>query len=343
MLRVHPSLNSPEITILTDQDKGSIAAVALELPSAAQFHCSFHQRQNIIKTLGGGKGVTPNTPLWLYNLLCGCHSVAQLEAAKAKHYPNMHPTSLRYLMNLADECQYPAARCNMAENICMYRKSASSGVESMNRANAVARQCTAVDVLNAMILLIKLEGSLFEFYKQKAWSGKDILTNRGMELMEEAFKDVNPREYRLNIINRDTFHRITVSRMTSTNEYTVIIPVDEYKGTRFGSCTCGKPKTDGIPCKHMVVVAMSSKIKGLTRMHIMPYWWTTAHWQDQYAMEVNCQTDISLNTVKTSTRANDKLRYCPAWIAAKKKGRPKADVREKSVTDLIEESAKKKK
>jgi len=109
--------------------------------------------------LGGGKGVTPNMPLWLYNLLCGCHSVAQLEAAKAKHYPNIHPTSLRYLTKLADECQYPAARCNMAENICMYSKSASSGVESTNRANAVARQRTAVDVLNAMILVIKLEGS----------------------------------------------------------------------------------------------------------------------------------------------------------------------------------------
>ena len=59
--------------------------------------------------------------------------------------------------------------------------------------------------------------------------------------------------------------------MTSTNEYTVIIPVDAYKGMRFGSCTCGKPKTDGIPCRHMVVVAMSSKIDGLTRIHIMPY------------------------------------------------------------------------
>jgi hypothetical protein len=190
----------------------------------------------------------------------------------------------------------------------------------------------AVDVLNVMILLIKLEGSRFEFYKLKAWSREEILTNRGMELIVEAFKDINPREYRLNITNCDTFHRIMVSRMTSTNEY-----------TRFGSCTCGKPTTDGIPCKHMVVAAMSSKIKGLTRMHIMPYWWTTAHWQDQHAMEVNCQTDILLNTVKTSTRADDKLRYCLAWIAAKKKGWPNANVREKSVMDLIEESAKKKK
>jgi hypothetical protein len=37
------------------------------------------------------------------------------------------------------------------------------------------------------------------------------------------------------------------------------------------------------------------------------------------------------------------LRYCPGWVAARKKGRPKANVREKSVVDLIQESAKKKK
>jgi hypothetical protein len=67
--------------------------------------------------------------------------------------------------------------------------------------------------------------------------------------------------------------------MTSTNEYTVIIPVEERMGSRFGTCTCGKLKTDGVPCRHMVVVAMmSSKIEGLTRIHIMLYWWTTAHW-----------------------------------------------------------------
>ena len=255
----------------------------------------------------------------------------------------MHPTSLKYLTKLDDNKQYPAARCAMGDNVCMYSKSASSGVESMNRANSVAKDRTAVDVLNAMILLIKLERSRFDFYKQKAWSRQDVLTPRGVDLMEEAFKDVHPREYRLTITNCETFHRITVSRMTSTNEYTVIIPVDEYKGSRFGSCTCGKPQTDGVPCRHMVVVAKSSKIDGLTRIHVMPYWWTTAHWQDQYAQEVTYLSDISLNMVKTSTQADDRLRYCPAWITAKKKGRPKADVREKSVMDIIEESAKKKK
>jgi len=49
--------------------------------------------------------------------------------------------------------------------------------------------------------------------------------------MEEAFRDVNPMEYQISITNCDSFHRITVSRMTSTNEYTVIIPVEETMGS----------------------------------------------------------------------------------------------------------------
>ena len=179
--------------------------------------------------------------------------------------------------------------------------------------------------------------------KHKAWSHEEILTPRGMDLMEEVFRDINLREYRINVTNCDTFHRVTVSRITSTNEYTVIIPFQETMGMRFGTCTCGKPKTDGVPCKHMAVIAMSSKIVGLTRTQIMPYWWTTEHWQQQYPMEVNCRTDISsLKTLKTMSNADDMLCYCPAWLTPKKAGRPKANVREKSLNDLIKESAKKK-
>jgi hypothetical protein len=96
--------------------------------------------------------------------------------------------------------------------------------------------------------------------------------------MEEAFRDVNQMEWRINIVKSDNYQKITVSRMTSTNEYKVIIPVEETMGLRFGTCTRGKPKKDGVPCRHMVVIAMPSKIEGLTRTQIMPYWWTTAHW-----------------------------------------------------------------
>ena len=59
---IHPSVNSQTITILTDQDKGSIAAISDTLPEAHQFHCSYHRHQNIIKACGG-HGQTPFTAL----------------------------------------------------------------------------------------------------------------------------------------------------------------------------------------------------------------------------------------------------------------------------------------
>ncbi len=162
--KVHPCVGIPTKTIVTDQDKGSIAAIEQQAPQAAQFHCSFHRHQNIIKKCGDGKGSTPLTALWMYNLFASCNSVKQLENNKAKYYDKLHPTNLHYLTKVPDRSQYPAARC-----VCMFLKLASSGVESMNKANQLAQQRTAVDVLNAVILLIKLEGERFNRYKQKAW------------------------------------------------------------------------------------------------------------------------------------------------------------------------------
>ncbi len=182
--KIHPSIDSPKKTILTDQDKGSIAAIEEKLPQAAQFHCSFHRCQNIIKKCGGRKRCTPLMALWIYKLLFSCNSVKQLENNKAKHHNKMHPTDRHYLTKLPDRSQYPAARCAMGNNICMYSKLALSGVESMNKANQLAQQRTAVDILNAVILLTKLEGEHFNWYKQKAWKrDNQLVTEQGLELM----------------------------------------------------------------------------------------------------------------------------------------------------------------
>ena len=147
-------------TILTDQDKGSIGALKDIFTSAAQFMCSFHCRQNIISTCGGGKRNIPHTALWMFNQLVACNSMEELELKK-KHYKELHPTDHHYLTKLPDECQCPAARCAMGDNICMFGKSASSGVEAMNCANKLAWQKTAVDVLNGVILLMKLKAERF--------------------------------------------------------------------------------------------------------------------------------------------------------------------------------------
>ncbi len=130
-----------------------------------------------------------------------------------------------------------------------------------------------------------------------------------------------------------------MSRMKSTSEYTVTIPTKDTMGSRFGSCTCGKPTKDGVPCKHMVAIVNASKIKGLSRIQIMPYWLTSDHWQAQYTADVYCRTDVSMNAIKATSNPEDDLCYCPAWTAGNKKGQPNKNIHQKSVIDLIEESS----
>ena len=341
--KIHPSIDGPTKTILTDQDKGSIVSVANIFQHAVQFHCSFHRRQNIIKTCGGGKGKTPLSALWMFNLLCSANSIKQIADYKAQYLHNMQPSDSHYLEKLPDKRQYPAARCAMGDNIYMYSKSASSGVESMNWANNLARERTAVDCLNAILIILKLEGKRFDLFKQEAWGRDDmVLTTRGLDLMEDAFMDVDICDYRLNVTHEETSHRCTVSRLLSNNQYIVNIPIEEDScGSRFGTCTCGKPAKDGLPCQHMVVVVKGIAIEGLIRVSIMPYWWTTSHWRAQYAVDEYCRTDVSLANIKATHHPDDKLRYCPGFVSVKK-GRPKKNARKMSVMDHIEEAANKK-
>ncbi len=65
----HPIVNLNKKTIITNQDKGSIALIKDIILEVALFYCSFHCHQNIIKKYGGGKGHVPLSCLWIYQLL----------------------------------------------------------------------------------------------------------------------------------------------------------------------------------------------------------------------------------------------------------------------------------
>jgi hypothetical protein len=67
----------------------------------------------------------------------------------------MSPAHVNYLNSISDKQQFPAVRCAMAETVCMYGKTASSGVKAMNRANDSIQRQTAVSILNAALVLIK--------------------------------------------------------------------------------------------------------------------------------------------------------------------------------------------
>jgi hypothetical protein len=168
------------------------------------------------------------------NLLIGCKSVASLLATRKKYEERMHPIDHHYLFNIADEMQFPATRCAQGNSVCMYGKTASSGVEYMNRANEDIRQRMAVDILNTALILLKKESTRYEKARNQAWNHTQHLTPKGMQLMEEAFKKVNVEDFKIHLTDNKHHHTAVVSKkLASKREYTVIIPKTDTMGSRF--------------------------------------------------------------------------------------------------------------
>jgi hypothetical protein len=125
----------------------------------------------------------------------------------------------------------------------MYGKTASSGVEAMNRINEDIHHRTAVNILNATLILFKKESTWYDKQCNLAWNHTQILTPKGMESMEEAFQNVNVQDFKVHLTEKDYHHTAIVSKKsTSEREYSVIIPKSDTLGSRFGKCTRGFPK-----------------------------------------------------------------------------------------------------
>ncbi len=81
----------------------------------------------------------------------------------------------------------------MGDNICMYKQLSQLTAESMNNANLAVRERTAVDPVNATILLLQLETKHYNEYKAKAWNLNEVLIPHGKKLSLDAFRDINHR------------------------------------------------------------------------------------------------------------------------------------------------------
>jgi hypothetical protein len=147
-----------EPTWITDQQKGSIEAMKEVIPQAVNFFCSYHWKENIRKVVKGGSGEYSCS--WFYNKLLGLKLPLSIETARSTNLYHMQPRAGAYLNKVPDHQQHPASRCAQMEGVCMFMRTASSSVESMNRANDSVRE-RAVDPINACILLLNLEGERF--------------------------------------------------------------------------------------------------------------------------------------------------------------------------------------
>jgi hypothetical protein len=204
---VHPCLNTPQTTIITDQAKVSVEAICKDHSSQKKSYCLFHCCQNIAKFVKGGKG--KYSCLWMYNLLMKASLMESFTRLKFEHSAHMADKALHYLNAVNDDEQYPTA---ISKDVYMYQRSSSSAVKSMNRANMAVQEKTAVDVVNSTILLLKLESVQFNKNKSKAWEWSEPLTPHGKKLCEDAFTGVNFREYKIYVTDPDSFWECNVAR-----------------------------------------------------------------------------------------------------------------------------------
>jgi len=212
----------------------------------------------------------------------------------------------------------------------------------MNRANASIRDRTAVDPINSLILLLDLEGKRYNGHCENAWRCTDILTPYGKKLMVGAFDQVNFRDFEIAVTQQGDMWCCHINRIVSTNLYTCHIPMvaDDY-GSHFGTCTCGVPKVDGIPCMHMVALCKSNRIEGLNEKNIMPFWYHTSHWRKQYPEGTSVDSShISMLQLKENNEASKELKLCPGFSAPRKGGRPSLNKRHKSFMEVASEKKK---
>lgn len=341
----HPSLNQPDVTIITDQQKGSIEAMEEVLPQAVNFFCSYHRKKNIRDVVKGGVG--EYSCHWYYELLLSCGRMETITKHKFDLAQQMDDKALAYISLVNDYQQFPAARvAHGAQHgvaVYMYQRSSSSTAESMNAANKAARDRTAVDPINSLILLLKMESKRFCENRDEAWEWKDPLTPHGKKLSEKVFRKVNARDYSITVECTPTAYKCEVWKTaTMSKSFCWFHVTYDEDGTLFGGCSCGVPNTDGIPCQHMVAVVKSYKIDGLNETNVMPIWWHTSHWRKQYPFMATSTSNFDIQSLRhvDSTKVESSYALCPPYAGPKKAGRPREEKQIKGAVEIVMDNKK---
>ena len=83
--------------------------------------------------------------------------------------------------------------------VYMYHRTSSAVVESMNAANREMRVKTAVDPLNACILLIRIECKRFIIQRRLAWAMETELTSRDKVEYDKVFSNISSFDFTINV------------------------------------------------------------------------------------------------------------------------------------------------
>jgi hypothetical protein len=87
-----------------------------------------------------------------------------------------------------------------------------------------------------------------------------------MTVMKDIFEKCDTSLFCIHVSENTTDHTTTICKKSlPQREYSVVIPKEgQIHGSRFGTCTCGYPKKDGVLCNHMVAIVKVGAIAMLT-------------------------------------------------------------------------------
>jgi hypothetical protein len=91
----------------------------------------------------------------------------------------------------------------------------------------------------------------------------------------------------------------------------------------------------------MVAIVKKGAVPNVTRVELMPFWYTRAQWQLQYPKDMVYNMEVTWSKIKKSAAPDILMKYCPSWVAANKKGRPKKDARKLGISDYVKEGVSK--
>ena len=224
----------------------------------------------------------------------------------------------------------------------MFDRESTASVEAMNSANQRARNAFSVDIVNATIVLLKMESRRFKKQQEQAWKREEPLTPHGEELLKKISDKIDHRDYVIAVTDKGDFFDCIVRRIGHTSYVVKLFKAGGPGDWCYARCTCGAIQKDSVPCHHLVALVKSGKANGVTLLKAMPGWWKTSTWRFQLPENANIYANFDIKYLKDTYPPNNTVRYCPDFVAPNKAGRPRKNMRKKSALEQALEANNKK-
>ncbi len=125
-----------------------------------------------------------------------------------------------------------------------------ASVEAMNSANQRARNAFSVNIVNAIIVLLKMESWRFKKQQEQSWKQEEPLTPYGEELLKKISEKIYHHDYVINVNKKPDHFDCIVRRIGNTSYDLKLFKAGGPGDWCYARCSCGAIQKDSVPCHH---------------------------------------------------------------------------------------------